>query len=77
MNILEEIRSGIVISNNVITYRALFLDGNFHVYRLVSKGRDYRGNVYPCDGYTIAWSDILNGEPCLPPQFVPLRANEG
>jgi hypothetical protein len=77
MNILDEIRSGIIVSNTVTTYRALFLDGNFHVYRLVSAGRGYRGNNYEHDGYVLAWSDISNGDVPLPPQFVPLRPNEG
>jgi hypothetical protein len=78
-SIEDKIRGGVVIHTSDDRdrdnfYRGLFIEGNFYIYRFVRAGRGYRGNFYECDGYVLAWSDVLKYNNMRIPSFVRLRA---
>jgi hypothetical protein len=65
-----------ITESNLMTggfYRGLFYNGNFYLYKHVEKGRGYRGNKYPCEGYVLAYSDVFTHDKTLifPPTFIP------
>jgi hypothetical protein len=71
----QDITDGQLISQsndpNAIRYKAIFEKDNLYIYRFVRKGRGYRGNYYPCDGWILAWTDCSDLTE-VPPSFVPL-----
>ena len=83
-SIADQIREGCIIADGNANvpgtpfYRGVFINGNFLLYRRVSKGDGYRGNNYPEDGYALAWADMI-GEVMLnewAPAFVPLQPED-
>lgn len=73
----EDVRCGQCVAEHnkegAIRYKAVFEGKNCYFYRFVSEGRGYRGALYESDGWVLAWTDIQEHVPMMPPSFVPIR----